>query len=783
MFLTLFVSNLISQKVIVKGNIINNKGDNIEFVTVQLLFNSICQQATISDSLGNYYIETTKRGECELETNILGYAHVKKKLNIEKDTTINIILDIDPYVLKELTILGKDDLIEAQSDKFLINIGGKIETKGKETTDILKLLPTIYISDGTLNIFGKSSAILLINDRNIRLEGQTLLNYLNSLPPDIIKSVEIISTPPAQYDAEGNVGIINIITTKNIHPGWNEYFKLGFIKNSYSSGLFSAYARYSGQKLFFEGNLTNSNFAYLNQNSYYCSFPNVITSTFNPKKWNSIGSDVRGSLGYNFNKNYNIIFDFKIPIYNKEIVSDIQNETTFINSATNKADSTIFSKGVARKKLYTYDSEVFFKHIFSNKGSYFTASAAYLNNQTKNSRVFNSITQVENIALNDEDFATEGNQKYAILTSKLDLNFFIQKFTINTGFKTSFIKNSSYNIFIINGSNDSSQLNKYQYSENVQSIYFSAEKSIYNWSFKAGVRSEFTGTKGISLTINEEYKNEYIDFFPSLNISKKINDNSNISLSYATRIERAPYQYLDPFKWYISKYDYALGNPFLNPSYTKNIEVTYFTNVFSTKLYYTLQKDIIGRYVELDSFNFLSQVQKTDNFFNVNSYGINIYSFLKRDKWLETVLQGNFAYYKYFSNKKEFSNISGLNGTFTLMNTFFLNDKIQIVCNIEESIPGLYNYRIKDNFFKFDIGLNFIHSKKGFEVRLLISDLFKTANPEYYYISGGIKQVYNNYNDTQMLKLISTWRLGNWYNRRSSISSPSNSDEKERLLN
>jgi hypothetical protein len=648
-------------------------------------------------------------------------------------------------------------------------------------------LPTLNISEQSLNIFGKTSVIVYINDRIVRLEGQSLLSYLNSLPPDIINSVEIISTPPAQYDAEGNVGIINIITKKNILPGWKGYVRAGYIKNSYSSYLVSAFVNYNGKKMFFEGNITNGNFSYLNQNHYYSYFPAETTTTFNPKQWKSIGSEAQATLGYNFNKKSNIIIiDFQIPLHNKETITDIKNQTDFINSTNNQTDSTIYSNGKTIKNNYTFNSEIFFKHLFSNKGAYFTVSTAYLNNYTQNRRFFSSLTQINNTNSTTDNFYTKGSLNYNILTPKLDFTFPLFSCMVNTGLKLSFIKTSSnsefFNIINDNDILEPSQSNQYNYTENVLAVYYSMEKDIRKWSFKAGIRSEITKTIGNSLITDKQHKDSYMDFFPSIYISYKLNNKNTISLNYADRIERPPYQYLDPFKWYISKYDYAMGNPFLKPSYIKNIELTYLlNNTFSTKIYYTDQNNKIGQYVILDSLNIMNQIQKTDNFLNVNTYGINIYKLLKSYSWLETVLQGNFAYSMYLSNKKEISDISGISGTIIMNNTIFINKTFQIVCNLEERIPSLYDYRSVNNFFKLDIGFNYIHSKKGFEARLVCSDIFKTANPKYSYISGGIKQIYQNYYDTRMLRLVLTWRLGNWYNNSSHISSPSNIDEKQRL--
>ena len=771
-----------SQTSIITGNVKNSNGDPVEFATIQLLFNSIHHQSALSDSLGNYYLKATKNGDCELLTNILGYSTSQKTFTLKNDTTIHFVLQPDSIILNEVIITGKKDLILAKSDRYVINIGGNIETKGKETTDILKQLPTINISEESLNIFGKSSVIVYINDRIVRLEGQSLLIYLNSLPPDIISSVEIISIPPAQYDAEGNVGIINIVTKKNILPGWKGYFRAGYIQNSYSSYLISAFVNYVGEKIFFEGSITNGIFSHLNQSNYYSYFPDETITTFNPKKWNSMGTEAQISLGYNFNEKSNIIVDFQIPLHNKETITDIKNQTLFVNPTNNQIDSTVYSNGKTTKHANTFNSEIFFKHWFSNKKSYFTASMAYLNNYTQNKRTFSSLTQVDHVNLSTDNFYTQGGLNYNILTPKLDFIFPIYSFMVNTGIKLSCIETSSNSEFFDNDILNPTQSNKYKYTENILAVYYSMEKNIQKWSFKVGIRSEVTKTISNSLIAEEQHKDSYMNFFPTVYITHKLNNKSSISLNYVDRIERPPYQYLDPFKWYISKYDYAMGNPFLNPSYIKIVELTYLLkNTFSIKMYYTDQDNKVGQYVVLDSLNIRNQVQKTDNFLNVNTLGINSYKLLKLCDWMETVLQVDFAYSMYLSNKKEFSNISGANGTIIMNNTFVINKSFQIVCNLEEHIPGLYNYRTTNNFFKLDIGANYIHSKKDFEARLLLSDIFKTANPEYSYTSGGIKQVYQNYYDTRMIRLVLAWKLGNWYNKSPQKSSPSNMDEKQRL--
>lgn len=786
LFLITLQSSVVYSQISIKGSMKNTDGNPVEFASIELLFNSKHDQSALTDSLGNYSMEATQKGDGELLVRMLGYSPVRKELTLRNDTIINFVLQPDSIYLKEVTIIGQQNLIQAKSDRYVINIKGNIMTKGKETMELLKQLPTIYTSNETLNISGKSSVIVYINDKIVRLEGRTLLGYLNSLPPEIIKSVEIISTPPAQYDAEGNVGIVRIITDKNILPGWKEYFRAGYIKNNYSSYMLSAYFNYNGKKMFFEGNITNGDYTYLNQSEYRSNFPDQTTATFNPKKWNYSSAQIQTTFGYNFHENSTITFDFQAPFFNKETINDIENYTSFIDPINNHTDSTIYSSGKTIKDGHTYIAEVFFKHLFSDKNSSFTASTAYLNNYSLNTRSFSSKTQIENTTLDTEDYFTEGNQNYSILTSKLDFYFPLLSWEVTTGLKLSFINTTSDNKFftVLNGINSVEPLlyNQFDYAENVQSVYYSMGKNISKWSFKGGIRAELTSTVGKSIVNYESNNNRYIDFFPSLYVSHEFNNGSLISLSYASRLERPPYQYLDPFRWYISKYDYAVGNPFLKPAYINNIELSLLlNNNFSAKLYYIRMTDKIGQYVVLDSLNIMNQIQQADNFMNENSYGINVYKFLKINTWLETVIQGNLYYSEFFSRRDEFSNLYGVGSTIVMNNTFTLNKNFQCVLKMEEQIPGLYNYRKMKNYFCLDVGINYTNIKNNFEVRLLFGDVLKTANPEYSYASGGIKQIYNNYVDTRFFRLVISWRPGNWFNKAPETPAPSNIDEKQRL--
>lgn len=782
----LLTPNALYSQVSIEGRVLNTNGDPIEFASIQIFVDSTHYQSAITDSVGQYSINVNDKSSYELMARSLGYLPLRKAITSKNDTILNIVLQHDSIYLKEVLIVGQKSLIKASSNGYFINIKGNFITKGKETMDLLKQLPTIQITNESINILGKNAAIVYINDKIVRLEKQSLVSYLNSLPPEIIISIEIITTPTAQYDAEGNVGIIKINTDKNLLPGFKEFFRVGFINNSYLSYMASGYINYTGNKIDFECNFSNGDYSTLNQSSYTCLYPSQTTTTFNPKKWNFSSAEIQTTLGYRINKNSALAIDFQAPVFNKENINDIKNYTHYIDKMNSRTDSTIFSNGETNKDINTYNAELFFKHTFSNKKSFFTASCALLDNNTLNNRVFSSMTQIGNTNLTSEKYSTEGSVNYKILTSKLDFSFPVINCEVSTGFKFSFTKSISDNNFFIFindiKTNIPSLSNQFEYTEGIQSLYLNIGKDIGKWSLKGGLRGELTSTDCESLTNNEVTKNSYINIFPSFSVSHSFPMGNVVALSYASRFERPPYQYLDPFRWYISKYDYVVGNPYLKPSYFNIFDISLLAgDSFSIKLYYTGQTNKIGQYVVLDSLNILNQIQRADNFMNELSYGINLYKFLKFKNRLETVIQGSLFYSEFRTKKIEFSNLYGFGSFIAVNNTYSLNENFQMLLNLEEQLPGLYNYRKMDNSFCLNFGFNYINQKNNFEIRLLMADVFKTSNPEYYYTSGGIKQVYNNYYDSRFLRLVFAWRPGNWFNNTPNISTPSNIDEKQRL--
>lgn len=764
-----------AQNLKIKGIVVDNNNDLLPNATIQIK-NKL--KGTTSDIYGKYELNCNPS-----DTLIIRYiGYITKEVKVDGKDKIDIMLEIDESMLPEIEIVGKRNGIELKSDKFIVDLE-YFNIKGKETSDVLKQLPTIIVADESLNIIGRDEVIVYLNNRIVNLRGQNLLDYINTLDLNIIDNIEVIPNPSTEYDAGGNVGIINIETKKNTADVWNGNMRGGFIVNSYFSEMLSGMLSYNGRKFYFDVTFFNSINNYLNQVNYISYFTDEMIMSYNPRKYNSLSFETMISLGYNINEKANLGIDIQIPFYNKENVTDIENQAAFYNNVSNNLDSIIDSKGLTETTNYLYNVETYVNHSF-NDDVKINFNMAYIKNNIANYREWSSDYYINSILYHNEDYFTDGNLTYDILTSKIDLSFPLFGLSTKIGYKLShtnslsnnglFLKYDSQNII------DNFASNEFDCREMINAFYMDISKGINNFSFKLGLRAESTLTITEQVNINQKNKNIYFDLFPSAHSSYNINENNRISLSYSKRIERPIFKYMNPFRWYINKYDYALGNPYLSPSYINNMDFSYsYKQIFNVRIYYRHVKDKMGMMVTLNPENMMNQVQVSGNFFDEQTMGLGIHYYNRFWRIWEVVLMSNFELVDFISKNNAFTNSSGYSCNFSMLNNIQISKRCILVFNIVEEIPGLYNYRYVDNSFKMDIGLTITCDKEPLDIRLMFNDVFNSSSPDYYYYSNGIKQHYSNYYDTRSFKLIVSWKFGDKKNNNN--HEISNQEEKDRL--
>ncbi|RKR82422.1 outer membrane beta-barrel protein [Mucilaginibacter gracilis] len=553
--------------------------------------------STTSDSTGNFKI-TINNTEAYLYITHIGF--LPYKVNIINTGAVVVKLKPQTQDLSEVVIKAQKPLIEQQFDRMVVNVDGSPKA-GMNAADILKKIPGVNIINQNEIVLEGKGVTINIDGKPTHLNGNELMNLLNSTQPTGISKIEVVYNPSAKFDAQGNGGIINIKTLKRNKPGYDAYLSLTaghgwkyFSNNDISAGLnyrsgnnyiFGTYSYGIGkqsQEIQKNTYLTDINqrlldsiaYAipyhsqnirmgwdhYLNKNdvigmlftgydSY--SIPNINTQTgiYNLKATNkdssrySVSTDPRRSIGGNVNVNYKVVID---SVKHQEISMDADGGIFKYNNDNNLSLLAFNEQGIASSPLQQLlQSGNTLSHIYSYKADY---SQKYY----------------------------KGILEAGIKASYVKIN---NEFDVQSGVAGQPLNNEGNNDFI--------------YREAVLAGYVSTKQTFAKFTIQLGLRAEQTYTNGNSVTVDSIVKRSYLNIFPNVVAGYKLK-NSSFSLSYSRRIGRPPYNYLNPFFINNSAYAANNGNPYLKPSFTDNYRLGYnIGSKFNFSVTYSNVKDVI----------------------------------------------------------------------------------------------------------------------------------------------------------------------------------------------
>lgn len=205
----------------IKGNVKNASGGPIASATVTFLnVNSHTQQSLLTDSAGNFtFYDST--GTYQAAVSFTGYVNEKITLTVSHDTVIQIILKQTITQLSEVVLTGKKKMISNSLEKLVYNVSSGITATGGDALNAISKIPGVKVSDNDIGIAGKGSVKVMVNDRIIQLAGNDLVKFLRSMRANQIEKIELIKNPSANYDADGNAGLINIKTKQSKLQGYS----------------------------------------------------------------------------------------------------------------------------------------------------------------------------------------------------------------------------------------------------------------------------------------------------------------------------------------------------------------------------------------------------------------------------------------------------------------------------------------------------------------------------------------------------------------------------------
>ncbi|WP_433831036.1 TonB-dependent receptor domain-containing protein [Flavobacterium anhuiense] len=784
--LFLFQISVFAQQFSVKGKIINQNKTPLEFATATLLKadKTLYQQAS-SDSLGNFTLNAEK-GNYQLIIEQFGTEFSNKSILINQNIDLGNLKVKEQIQLDGVTVKSRKKLVEQKVDRLVFNVENSVVATGGTALDALKSTPTVRVQNETIAIVGKGEVLVMIDDRLNKMTQEDLVAFLRSIPADNIKSIEVITTPPAKYEAEGNSGLINIKLKTAKANSWTANLGTTYTQRSYASGNLNGLFLYNYNKLSLQASINKGKNQFRTTSENRISYPNELwkQNITNQSKTNllSIGFGVDYKLTEKWASGVKYLGSFN----DKNIAN---NPLTTRYNTSGEINSYILSDVNSQNKPQM--NSLNWNNLFSlnSEGKNITIDLDYFDYQKEDSRTFSG-NEMDNEKKNISGtyFAAINSNlnQFKNYSAKIDVSFPCSWANISFGGK-GFYTNTKNNLTVFDNETgtpvlDTNHSNIFTYKEYNEALYFSANKKLNEkWESQIGLRAEATQTEGYSENLNQINKNNYIKLFPTAYVTYKANDNNSFSLNYSRRIRRPDFDYLNPFVIRTSPFYYSEGNPFLKPSIIDNFEFSYIRNQKWVNKVYFSQVSNFGQ--ELAIINPETNITKSTpiNYADTYQIGISTYYNFNKYNWWNSYMGFNLNYQRVQSKTALIVSTEGYNSYIYSNNDFTVNQSktLFLGLNYGLQLPGRYQVFNITTMNILDVSVKFLALKKNLSITLTGEDVLNAQKPLISYYSNGIKNTVRNYHDSKAFRIALSYKFGN-QNVKSKERSFGNEEERNR---
>lgn len=767
--LFIFFNGSVIAQIKINGRIVNKDKSPLEYAEVILLNkDSMGIKSELANEDGTFQI-SIQPGRYTLQVRQFSKPFFSQVIDSQTDVSLGEIeINNTLHELKTVDVEVKNKLIERKADRVVFNVENSISAAGGDALEALKITPGVRVQNDAIAMIGKSNLSVMIDDKLIQLSGDDLINFLKSIPADNIKSIEVMSTPPAKYDAAGNSGFVNIKLKKSRRDSWNASLTSTYLQRVYPSGFVVGNFNYNKKKLSLSASSvytkgifykTEDDYAYFKDGLWHThstlnfhyerSNTNISLDYQLTPRW-TIGSQAMLNLGNNFftNNPYSYVYDYETGERTRalENVSPSRQAPKF-RSMNLYNEFKIDTSG--RKVTLNMD---YFSFINSDKKQYEGTSLVAHPYQLQ---YFKGINQ------NDQNITN--------LAGKVDVEYPVKWINLSFGGKvsSSVAKHniSFYNSGIVDQLPSAPELNRtmFTYTENMEAIYVSGNKKINKrWETQLGLRMEATQIETFSQNLNQRNKRDYAKLFPTVYVTFTANENSAFSLNYSRRINRPGFFDLNPNAYFLNPFQIIEGNPFLQPAFIDNAELVHSFKKLTSKLYASHEKNMFAQLPLSDpSTNSIYFVNR--NYFSTQRLGISVNYVFDKYSWWNSTNEVDLNYAHVVSSVPNASGKKGINSRASTMNDFFLNSSKTFNFSITywyafPGVDGIFFLRPQSNL---SLAVQYLILNKNLRMTLRFSDLFRTERDRMYTTVNGVFQEGDYYRDTQCIQLSVSYKIGN----------------------
>ena len=725
--INIFAQNNIS---LIKGKITDENDLALPYVSVAVYQDNKIITGTITNDDGVFTLKVQRSDkEICLTFDFVGYVREEMRLIPDKAT-----FDIGDIILKENVVMLDNVVVSSTAvshkstvEHTTINASANMASSKGSALDILSTSSSVSIQNEEISIRGNKNILVLMDGI------PTTITDLSTIPAANIKSIDVITNPDASYDSEGTGGIINIIMKKENAKGFSGAAAANYGFNHFVTG--NAAFSYNGR---------NTSYRFNYNTKYEDDVINSSLYRFMKESGNIIKQQMISDR-YTFNNNVSLGADFRINKKNT-LTLDFRYMSPKLNVKQNLHNIIEISDVVEEEYRHNdvtwnrdnIEAVIMFRHIIKPDVSDISFRGSV-------SKIWGRRPSYYHVGDILQNYSNSGGSPF-ITNFQADYKQKLDKGSLSAGLKITYRSNDIYHDFYSweNGEWIYSQLfsNDLLHTEMIPAAYIMfSSKNIGKFSFKAGLRGEYSIVTLDSR--HENIKSEDDDIFvaPSLSVTYKLSDKHDLSLAFSRRIGRPTYPQLNPYMSMIDAMTYEQGNMYLHPEKTSKLDLTY--NIKGER--FNIFADAYLNYTT----DYISQITKVVDGLLLTTYinsaydiksGFDVSIKIFPSKWMTATLSSNTFYVKTCGQLKEseydFNIIDidneGWSNSSNIMLDFIPRKTTSLQVQYFIMTPQYYPQLTTSFTHKMNVGVKQKLLKGALTLSMLVTDVFDTYKWEVH---------------------------------------------------
>ena len=763
------------------GEVHDADGAALPFANVALYraVDSSLVKVEVTDDAGRFRITGVSPEVYQLVITYIGLPALRRDaLRVGGDLDVGALTFAPAGVeLAGATVTTTRTLVEVKPDRTIFNVQGTINAAGNDGLDLLRKAPGVAIDNNdNISVLSRSGVLVYVDGRRLPLQGTDLSNYLRTLTAEQIERIDIITSPGARYEAQGNAGIIDIRLRRAEDEGAN-----GSLSLTGSQGRYAQYATTLG------GNFRNAAYNVFGTLSYTrnqsFSQSDFVSLQNNYRLVDALTSvpllrtpGARAGVDFYLGQRHTLGVLYTGQLQNER--REVNNSTEIYNmlSSNSQPDSIL--------RAAVYDDGDHDQHTFNLNYNFAVAAGHNLNVDVDYGSYRN-----DNVILQPNRYYSAGGEPLSvannsfetpvnidIYTARADYDFPLAGGSASLGAKFSRVGTDNTFRFYAGLLGEGARLidersNQFEYDEDVYAAYGSYAGGIgERFGYSAGLRMEVTDANGlltefVAGTGRTSVDFNYVSFFPNVGLTYTLASSNVLNLRYGRRINRPDYNNLNPFRVQLNELSYRQGNPFLQPEKINNVELGYVVaSRYNFKLAYSRTEDLVAQLLSPAPFDPQAGYETYDNLARQTVYSFTASAPLQVTPWWRTYVNGTAG---YLSNEADYGeggvvNIQVFNYRFLTQNTFTLPADLTFEVTGQYIGPGVGGGTFEyDGFGLVNLGLQRRFLADQLNVKLTFSDIFYTSIIEGSSNFNGLLATGRNARDSRRAGISLSYSFGN----------------------